>query len=705
MTRVWRDAIVEEGSLTKCISQLRKALGRSAEGQEYIQTVPTKGYRFLAQVETRAPSSPSAFKREEVKDAKDTDTPLRGRTVVLAEASAPLRVDEIETGIPAVLEPEESALPPTPGDSKPHPLKRFWWICGLAGGVLLLALGVFYWWQPVPELKVLAFHQLTNDGREKRDAYRGGVPGALLTDGSRIYFPEVSGSNFVPAQVAVGGGPTVPIRLPAYSPDLIPLEISHDGTKLLASGEHRLQPSNPFWVLPVPSLAPQRLGDLLGHDGTWSPDGQTFVYARGNGLYAASGQGIPRRELVALKGEAWWIRFSPDGRRLRFTLAEEKSDEMSLWEVASDGTGPHALLPGWSKPPAECCGNWTPDGKYYIFQASHGGDAEIWAISDQSSLFHHSETTPVKLTQGPMEFRSPVPSRDGTRIFAVGEQRRGELVRYDRNSGAFIPYLSGISADHVEFSPDRQWIAYSAFPEETIWRSKPDGSDKLQLSFPPLQALFPRWSPDGQQIAFLGFEPGGPLRVYFASAQGGSPRLMLSSGFSQVDPNWSPDGKHVMFGAMRPGASPSGDIEIFDCTSQRVTKLPGSEGLTNPRWSPDGRYVVAKSTIPKGPLASALVLYDFQLQSWTPFEQDPVDNKWWSHDGAYVYFDKFPETDAAIFRERISDRQIERVVNLKDVRRAWGSLGWWFGLAPDDSPILTRDNSIEEIYALDLPGK
>src|SRR5271169_2920128 len=83
-------------------------------------------------------------------------------------------------------------------------------------------------------------------------------------------------------------------------------------------------------------------------------------------------------------------------------------------------------------------------------------------------------------------------------------------------------------------------------------------------------------------------------------------------------------------------------------------------------------------------------------------EQDPIDNKWWSHDGKYFYFDKFPETDPAIFSLRLSDRSIEKVVSLKDVPRAWGSLGWWMGLSPDDAPMVLRDTSIGEIYALDL---
>jgi hypothetical protein len=57
--------------------------------------------------------------------------------------------------------------------------------------------------------------------------------------------------------------------------------------------------------------------------------------------------------------------------------------------------------------------------------------------------------------------------------------------------------------------------------------------------------------------------------------------------------------------------------------------------------------------------------------------------------------------NAAFFCVRIKDRKIERVVGLNGVPRAVGSLGPWAGLAPDGSPLIQRDASLDEIYALD----
>jgi Tol biopolymer transport system component len=92
----------------------------------------------------------------------------------------------------------------------------------------------------------------------------------------------------------------------------------------------------------------------------------------------------------------------------------------SIEEVSAVGGHPHALLPGWKG--IYCCGDWTPDGKYYVFQSTSTTSTDIWALRERTGLFRNVE--PVQLTAGPMDFRSPVSSVDGKRLFVIGEQRR-----------------------------------------------------------------------------------------------------------------------------------------------------------------------------------------------------------------------------------------------------------------------------------------
>jgi Tol biopolymer transport system component len=62
-----------------------------------------------------------------------------------------------------------------------------------------------------------------------------------------------------------------------------------------------------------------------------------------------------------------------------------------------------------------------------------------------------------------------------------------------------VPYLPGISAEDLAFSADGQWVVYASYPDGLLWRSRVDGSERLQLTFPPLQAELPRWSHDAKQ--------------------------------------------------------------------------------------------------------------------------------------------------------------------------------------------------------------
>ena len=185
-----------------------------------------------------------------------------------------------------------------------------------------------------------------------------------------------------------------------------------------------------------------------------------------------------------------WLRWSPDGKKLRFTVADSKTNVNSIWEVSASGGDLHVLLPGWSSPPAECCGSWTPDGKYFVFQSSHGGRSDIWALREADGFLRPGKSKPVQLTSGPLDFLGPVPSKDGKRLFVIGSQPRGELARYDAKSQQFVPYLSGLSADSVSISKDGQWVAFVSYPDGSLWRMKLDGSERLQLTFPPTQAYF-----------------------------------------------------------------------------------------------------------------------------------------------------------------------------------------------------------------------
>jgi hypothetical protein len=114
--------------------------------------------------------------------------------------------------------------------------------------------------------------------------------------------------------------------------------------------------------------------------------------------------------------------------------------ENALWEANADGTNSHPLLPGWKGAENPCCGIWTRDGRYYVFEAT----GNIWALPEARFL-QRRPSEPVQLTFGPLLFSGVMPSRDGKRLFVVGDQRKGRLARYDAGTKQFVPYLDELS--------------------------------------------------------------------------------------------------------------------------------------------------------------------------------------------------------------------------------------------------------------------
>jgi Tol biopolymer transport system component len=149
--------------------------------------------------------------------------------------------------------------------------------------------------------------------------------------------------------------------------------------------------------------------------------------------------------------------------------------------------------------------------------------------------------------------------------------------------------------------------------------------------------------------------------------------------------------------AGNPGMALSGPgIAIVELQTGNISLVPGAAQLVSPRWSPDGRYIAA---VPAG--SDKIVLFDFGTHQWSDLATMPIGHPQWSHNGQYVFFDTNLNNDPAFYRVRISDHKLERMASLKGVQRFPGELGPWTGLAPDDSLLLTRDTSSQEIYALD----
>ena len=575
------------------------------------------------------------------------------------------------------------------GATRVSPPKRTRWTVTVATLLVLVMSAVGWFLFPSPAPKVIASKQITRDGFYK---------GRLVTDGARIYFPQFSGGHMVLGQVSASGGETFTMPVPFQNVNVY--GISPDHASLLIS-EFNSGSSSTFWSLPLPAGSVRRLADTEGRDATWSPDGRQLVFARELDVYAAEADGSHARKIRSFSDIPSSIRFSPDGQRLRLTLTPIGKNIATLWEMKPDGSELHPLFPGWNAGAMQCCGNWTRDGRYYIFEVQpSAGTKDLWAVRDRS-LPWHQKPEPVRLTTGPLWYRDVVSAPDSDRIFANGELLQGELVRYDAAARQFVPYVSGVSAGEADFSPDGQWIVYVNYPELTLWRSRIDGSQRMQLTYWPIYATLPRWSPDGKQIAFVGTESGKPWKIFMVSAQGGAPQEMFPQDRQEADANWSPDGNRIAFGRPSLGSDLGGlEIGMFDLSTRQVSSVPGSAGMFSPRWSPDGRYLAALTSDSK-----KLMLFNFGTQQWSEWlkvEDGTIGYPMWARDSASIYIERFLAAEPSMHKLRLGSNRSERFLSWNGLHRSSGVWGSWSGVAPDGSVITVRDVSSHEIYALDL---
>jgi eukaryotic-like serine/threonine-protein kinase len=567
--------------------------------------------------------------------------------------------------------------------ASPHGFSRSW----LAAGALLIVVcaGIAFWaLASTGTPRVTGTTQLTRDGISKFN---------VVTDGSRLFITERTSNSWV-VQASTAGGETSPI--PTSFTNVFGEDISTDHTQLLISTFFGTEPEAQFWTLPLPSGAPRRLGSLMGHTASWSPDGRHLLFARGSDLFAANADGSEPRKLITVQQSLACIRESPDGKRIRFTISPPDQTSAAIWEIRSDGTGLHPVLPGWHNPPQESCGIWTPDGRYFLFHRI-GSQFDLWALREPSGLFRWRAPEPFQLTSGPMSFLAATASPDGKKIFADGYQGRGELVRYDSKSRQFVPYLSGISAGELDFTRDGKWVTYIVYPEGTLWRSRADGSERLQLTDASGLAALPRWSPDGSQVTYASTRRGSPLKVFVVSSQGGSPQELLTTDEGQVDPTWSRDGQKIAFGA---NPEVHHGIHIVELPTHLVTMVPGSEDFFSPRWSPDGQYIAALTADSR-----KIMLYNFTSRQWSVWIDEPeaIGFPNWSADGKFLYYDTNFDRQSTFRRVRVGETRSELVADLQALRRySVPPVFGWSGLAPDGSALFTRDLSTDEIYALDL---
>lgn len=527
------------------------------------------------------------------------------------------------------------------------------------------------------------------------------LPGAklppLLTDGKVVYFQEFDNSRLRMASATLAGGPSRPLSIPLMNAD--PGVLSADGTALLLRGvETSKDGDEPLYVQTLPNAPPKRLGDIRAYDSAWLPTRGGIIFSRLHSVYFASNDGSSVRKLFDVPGRAYWFRWTPDGRTMRFTVYDSKLATYSIWQTASLDSPPAPVSFGLEATPQQCCGSWSPDGATYFFQASVNGFFHVFAHSER---FRFLRGPAVQLTQGATNYRSPVAIPSGDRLLTLAQTPKAEVVQFDTKLNRWLPIMDGVAAATMAFSPDGKSVAYTRLPDHSLWRCDlPNCSDAVQLIAAPARVTMPRWSPDSTRIACMVKNAGGKWRASIVSVNPASGWEPLPDTLAEADPGWSPQGDRVVFGVTpNPDSGADASLKLFDLHSRISSIVPGSIGLHSPAWSPDGQMLAAIRADTR-----EITLHDFKQGTWTqPLPGVPAGYLHWTGDGRRLFF--LASLAKGAQHVMVFDRSSGRFTKWADfstLRRPSFSFGDWIGIGPGDTPLALRDLNTAEILSWKL---
>jgi Tol biopolymer transport system component/DNA-binding winged helix-turn-helix (wHTH) protein len=555
-THLWPDGtfVDFEHSLNTAIKKLRQTLGDDAENPRFIETVPRRGYRFIAPVE------------------------WVGMQMVKAGSDPSLQsnVDRLQ------------------GGSEPKKTSHDLWIVA-ATVIVVVAVGFVMWSSrksthpliPVPiSVKPLTTYPGTEDF------------GMLSPDGQQLAFSWDEDTNSVTHIYLKQLGTERPLQVtkldkvndsaPTWSPD----------GRYIAFQRSVFQPdsSDPLAdIMVMPALGGSerklttihmvsKLSPCFAPNMSWSPDGKTLAFmdispdGKNFVIYQISMDTLERKQLtkppLASLGDAF-PAYSPDGKTVAFVRTTNVSAD--VFSIPANGgvalqltRENHVTLLGVA---------WTQDGQSIVY-----GGFGAWIIPANGGKSRQLFSTPM--------LGSPT---------IRGDKMVYSLYSYEENiwsapfdgrgfrGGWRKEFASTHAEEGLRFSPDGKRVAFQSNRTNyfEIWVSDPDGSNPLRLTNygGPLTGS-PRWSPDGKNIAYDS-RPNGNADVFVVGADGGQPKQITQDQSDEVMPSFSHDGTRIYFASDRTG---TWNVYSMPASGGPATQITTQGGFTAVE-SPDGKYL------------------------------------------------------------------------------------------------------------------
>jgi eukaryotic-like serine/threonine-protein kinase len=625
---IWGDTFVDfDQSLNKAINRAREALRDDPAAPQYIETVPRRGYRFIAPV-TVIPGieGPAPAINLQPTPALDTESSIPaqpsankpGKRVVMLAACAIILL----AGLPFILTRQRSGKVSL--QEAPH-----------------LAL---YGWQPT----------LSQDG--KLVAY-------LSAKGSgpfHIWVRQTAGGEAMP--VTSGNDPDY---LPSFSPDGTQIVFcsARSGGGLFVTptipGESRVLVANPGAIWP-----------------SFSPSGNSVLFSQDQKAFLVSPSGgqprpLPIDKEFRINGPVHW---SPDGKEILFHggRVQDKGTSNAWWIVPLGEREPRRVrLPGIQENSSSDLdvSAWVrsaDDRDWIIYKTSDEDSWHLWRIQ-VSSQGQPVDTKPQLLTEGTGGLGLIASAaRDGSITYAVGSARESifeiPLNDHVQKAGPIenIILNEARRARSPSLSRDGRWMAY-----DSVAPGKPDSIQLRDLTTrtdhllddggrQPGGYYGTSISPDGSSIAFTrdckqaSSSDGSPLDCGFVvSAQNGAPEQICEGCTPR---GFSSDGSLVMLEKDDVRDGDRGTLAAFDLKLRKERAIfrspPSHEWLYHPYLSWDDHWLAFRKTQSQGHDPSQILIapvrdgYAADASAWIPITDGlhNDDKPQFSADGDTVFY-------------------------------------------------------------------
>jgi serine/threonine protein kinase/Tol biopolymer transport system component/Tfp pilus assembly protein PilF len=470
---------------------------------------------------------------------------------------------------------------------------------------------------------------------------------SLSPDGkSTIYASQASGNWDIFFQ-RIGEGDVINLTKDFVKDDSQPA-FSPDGEHIAFRSE---RDGGGVYVMNANGASPVRVSDF-GYSPSWSADG---------GQILVGTEKIPQPSTRPTKSQLWMIdlksgqrqrisegdalqpTFSPHHKRIAYWSRPDRYGQREhIWTIPFSGGEPVAVTDGSS---TDLNPVWSPDGNYLYFSSNRGGSSNIWRLAIDEDTGVVSGNPEAVTTMGAntsvlyLSF-----SRTGQLAYsAQADIRNLRRISFSTTQGAFgkpAPVTQGsLQLWFPDVSPDGEWLtAYSMGQQRHIYIMRADGTNQRDLTPDNYRHSWPRWSPDGQRIAFTSRRTGD-YELWIMNRDGSGLRQLSQSGGGHYSP-WSADGSMIAYSIH----TPKNDCVIINpekaWSEQKFVYLSplsdASLSFEGWSWSADGKKLAGIRHLPNG-VHSGIGIYDLEAKTYdwlTDFGDWPI----WLNDNRHLLF-------------------------------------------------------------------